>query len=110
MDLDVNISLYASFLRLLFQTQISTGGCPLEPPQAGVPAPGSFKKRGFDLTSGQHLTWNWGIGQFLPLKKDQSVLLEAGPAGYINYQVTDDSGGAARNLDCMIPCMRWSYV
>jgi hypothetical protein len=55
------------------------------------------KKRGFDLTPGQHLTYNWGVSEYLPLKKDQSLLLEAGPAGYLSYQVTDDSGADARN-------------
>jgi hypothetical protein len=56
------------------------------------------QKRTFDLTPGQHLTWNWGVSQFLPLKKDQSVLLEVGPAGYLNYQVTADTGASATNV------------
>jgi hypothetical protein len=55
------------------------------------------KKRGFDLTPGQHLTWNWGVSGYLPLKKDQSLLLEVGPAGYLSYQVTDNRGSAALN-------------
>jgi hypothetical protein len=55
------------------------------------------KKRGFDLTPGQNLTWNWGISEFLPLKKDSSLLLEVGPAGYSVFQVTNDSGTAASN-------------
>ena len=55
------------------------------------------QKRAIDLTPGQHLTWNWGVSQYLPLKKDQSILAEVGPAGYLSYQVTDDSGTAARN-------------
>jgi len=25
------------------------------------------KKRGFDLTQGQYLTWNWGVSEYLPL-------------------------------------------
>jgi hypothetical protein len=54
-------------------------------------------KRGFSLTPGQHFTWNWGISQYLPLKKDHSLLLEVGPAGYNSYQITDDSGADARN-------------
>jgi hypothetical protein len=29
------------------------------------------KKRNFDLTPGQDLTWNWGVSQFLPLKKSR---------------------------------------
>lgn len=54
-------------------------------------------KRDFDLTPGQNLTWNWGVSQFLPLKKDLSVLLEVGPAGYSSFQVSNDSGVNARN-------------
>jgi hypothetical protein len=54
-------------------------------------------KRGFDLKPGQNLTWNWGVSQYLPLKKDQSLLLEVGPVGYRSFQVSDDSGSAARN-------------
>ena len=54
-------------------------------------------KRKFDLTPGQNLTWNWGVSQYLPLKKDGSVLLEAGPAGYSSFQVSDDTGKDARN-------------
>jgi hypothetical protein len=54
-------------------------------------------KRGFDLTPGQDLTWNWGVSQFLPLKKDQSVLAEIGPAGYSSFQVSNDSGMDAKN-------------
>jgi len=57
------------------------------------------KKEDFDLTPGQNLALNWGISQYLPLKKDQTLLLEVGPAGYSSWQVTDDSGSAARNPD-----------
>jgi hypothetical protein len=55
------------------------------------------KKRDFDLTPGQNLTWNWGLSQYLPLKKDMSMLLEVGPAGYSSFQVSDDGGADARN-------------
>ncbi|MEW6444382.1 MAG: transporter [bacterium] len=57
------------------------------------------KKEDFDFTPGQNLTLNWGISQYLPLKKDQTLLLEVGPAGYSSWQVTDDSGNDARNAD-----------
>jgi hypothetical protein len=56
-------------------------------------------KEDFDLTPGQNLTWNWGISQFLPLSKDQNLLLEAGVTGYSSWQITDDSGSDARNPD-----------
>ncbi len=55
------------------------------------------KKEDFDLTPGDNLTLNWGISQFLPLKKDMSLLLEVGPAGYDTWQITHDSGSAATN-------------
>lgn len=54
-------------------------------------------KEGFDFRAGQNLTLNWGISQYLPLKKDQTLLLEVGPAGYDSWQITDDSGSAAKN-------------
>lgn len=55
------------------------------------------QKDGIDVTPGQHLTLNWGISEYLPLTKDQKLLLEIGPAGYDNWQITDDSGSAANN-------------
>jgi len=55
------------------------------------------KKKDFDLTPGQVLTFNWGISQFLPLRKDKSLLLEVGPAGYSSWQITDDTGSGASN-------------
>jgi hypothetical protein len=54
-------------------------------------------KEGIDMTPGQHLTLNWGISQYLPLTKDQKLLVEIGPAGYDDWQVTDDTGSAATN-------------
>ena len=55
------------------------------------------KKKDFDLTPGDNLTLNWGISQMLPLKKDMSLLLEVGPAGYETWQITKDSGTAANS-------------
>src|SRR5262249_24965177 len=46
------------------------------------------KKEGIDVTPGHHLTLNWGISQYLPLTKNQQLLLEIGPAGYDNWQIT----------------------
>jgi hypothetical protein len=54
-------------------------------------------KEGIDMTPGQHLTLNWGISEYLPLTKDQKFLLEIGPAGYDDWQITNDSGSAATN-------------
>ena len=55
------------------------------------------RKEDFDLTPGDNLTLNWGISQLQPLKKDGSLLLEVGPAGYDTWQITDDTGSAANN-------------
>jgi len=55
------------------------------------------KKRNFDLTAGQNLTWSWGVSEYLPLTKDESLLLEVGPTGYSSFQVSDDSGADAVN-------------
>lgn len=43
-------------------------------------------------TPGQAFTDEWGFGQILPLKKDESVLLQAGVIGYDQWQVTASSG------------------
>ena len=55
------------------------------------------QKEGFDFTAGQRLTFNWGISQYLPLNKAQTMLLEVGPTGYDSWQITDDTGSAAKN-------------
>jgi hypothetical protein len=55
------------------------------------------EKEDFDLTPGQVFTLNWGVSQYLPLVKDQSLLAEAGLGGYDSWQVSDDSGADARN-------------
>jgi hypothetical protein len=53
------------------------------------------EKRDLDITPGDHLTLNWGISEYLPLMKNNSLLLELGPAGYDDWQITDDTGGSA---------------
>lgn len=50
------------------------------------------KKAGIDFTQGSHFTLNWGLSQYLPITKD--VLLEVGPAGYSQWQVSDNQGSA----------------
>jgi hypothetical protein len=54
-------------------------------------------KEDFDLTPGQDLTLNWGISQYLPLRKDQTLLLEVGAMGYDSWQLTNDTGSDASN-------------
>ncbi|MCU0787504.1 MAG: transporter [Verrucomicrobia bacterium] len=53
------------------------------------------EQQGTDITFGQILWLNWGISQYLPLKKDNSLLLEVGPAGYYEWQISDSTGGLA---------------
>lgn len=55
------------------------------------------KKKDFDLTPGQNLTLNWGVSQYLPLRKDNKLLLELGLSGYSSWQISDDSGSDAKN-------------
>jgi hypothetical protein len=55
------------------------------------------EKEDFHVTPGQVLSLNWGISQYLPLNKDQSWLVELGPAGYDQWQVTSDDGQNASN-------------
>jgi hypothetical protein len=46
---------------------------------------------------GQLLTLNWGISQYLPLNKDQTLLLEVGPAGYDAFQISNNTGDVTGN-------------
>ena len=50
------------------------------------------KQRDFDINPGEYLTWIWGFSQYLPLTKNQKLLAEVGPAGYSQWQVSDDTG------------------
>ena len=45
-----------------------------------------------ELTPGDRFTLNWGISQYLPLKKDLTLLAELGIRGYSQWQVDADSG------------------
>jgi hypothetical protein len=46
---------------------------------------------------GQNLWFNWGISQYLPLTKDQKLLLEVGPAGYYEWQISDTTGSLVQS-------------
>jgi hypothetical protein len=74
------------------QFQGAVAWYPMEHKATAVPYETNTKKEDFDLTPGDTLTLNWGISQYLPLKKDDSLLLEVGPAGYDSWQMTEDSG------------------
>jgi hypothetical protein len=57
------------------------------------------EKEDLDITPGSHLTLNWGASQYLPLTREANLLLEAGPTGYSQWQLTDDRGSDAANGD-----------
>ena len=50
------------------------------------------QKRQTNITPGQAVTDEWGLGQILPLKKDFSRLLQLGVVGYDQWQVTANQG------------------
>lgn len=54
-------------------------------------------KEDFHLTPGDVVTINWGLSQYLPVKKDMSLLAELGFGGYDCWQVESDDGSDARN-------------
>jgi hypothetical protein len=56
-------------------------------------------QKGFDLTPGQNLSFNWGISQFLPLNKQKSLQLTIGITGYGSWQVSPDTGADATNTN-----------
>ena len=47
---------------------------------------------GARITPGQTFTDEWGLGQALPLKKDQSMLAQLGGVGYDQWQVSANGG------------------
>jgi hypothetical protein len=82
------------------QLQAAATWYPMDNPATAVATALTYEihgdKEDFDLTPGQTLTLSWGISQYLPLRKDQALLLEVGPLGYSSWQVTADSGSDAR--------------
>jgi hypothetical protein len=56
----------------------------------------NHEKEDYDLTSGNDFTLNWGVSQYLPLKKDHTLLAELGIAGYDQWQTTEDTGSDSR--------------
>jgi hypothetical protein len=81
------------------QAQAGLAWYPMTNKATAVTAVGTYEynseKRDLEVRPGQMLTLNWGISQFLPLNKSHELLLEAGPAGYDSWQITDTTGGAA---------------
>ena len=54
-------------------------------------------QRDTDVKYGQNFWLNWGISQYLPLTKDDKLLLEVGPAGYYEWQVSDTEGSLSQS-------------
>ncbi len=54
-------------------------------------------QQGTEVHQGQNLWLNWGISQYLPLTKDQKLLLEIGPAGYYEWQISDTTGSLTQS-------------
>lgn len=52
----------------------------------------SSDKEDKDVRPGDRFTLNYGISQFLPLNKAQTLLAEVGLSGFNQWQVSDDSG------------------
>jgi len=56
-------------------------------------------QEGTDVKYGQILWLNWGVSQYLPLTRDQKLLLEVGPAGYYEWQISDTTGSLVQSPD-----------
>jgi hypothetical protein len=54
-------------------------------------------QEGTDVKYGQLLWLNWGISQYLPLTKGNKLLLEIGPAGYYEWQISDTTGSLVQS-------------
>jgi hypothetical protein len=88
------------------QMQASTAWYPFDNKGTAVAAALTWeinsKMEHVDLTPGQRLTVNWGASQYLPVTKDLSRLIEVGLTGYDQWQVTNDSGNLADNVNDQI--------
>jgi len=81
------------------QAQAGVAWYPMTNKATAVTAIGTYEYNGeqedSDIRPGQMITLNWGVSQYLPLSKNHDLLLEAGPAGYDSYEITDSTGGNA---------------
>ena len=50
------------------------------------------EKDGADITPGDRFSLEWGISQYLPINKEETLLVELGITGYSQWQVDNDSG------------------
>lgn len=56
------------------------------------------EKDGADITPGDRFTMEYGISQYIPVNKAETLIAELGLSGYSNWQVDDDSGSDVRPL------------
>lgn len=84
------------------QFQITGAWFPWEDRRMSIMAGGTYEvgheRQDKDLTPGDRFTLNWGISQYLPLKKDLTLLAELGVRGYSQWQVDADSGADVRQI------------
>lgn len=52
------------------------------------------EKDDVDITPGDRFSIDYGISQYLPVNKEETLLLELGLSGYSQWQVDNDSGSA----------------
>ena len=67
------------------------------------------KKSGTDITPGQAVTIEWGLGQVLPLDKEFHKLLQFGVIGYDQWQVSSNSGTLTLPAGIMVPASSVPY-
>jgi len=56
------------------------------------------EKDGADITPGDRFSLEWGVSQYLPLNKEQTLLAELGVSGYGQWQVEKDSGSGVTDV------------
>ncbi len=54
-------------------------------------------QEGTEVEYGQNFWLTWGISQYLPLTKDEKLLLEVGPSGYYEWQISDTTGSLTQS-------------
>lgn len=76
--------------------QVATAWYPWEGRGTAVTLAGTYEIHSeiddVNITPGDRVSLNWGISQYLPLNKANSLLLEVGALGYSQWQVEKDSG------------------
>jgi hypothetical protein len=61
------------------------------------------RKSGTNMSPGQTFTMEWGVGQALPLRKDESLLAQLGVVGYDQWQMSSNKGTIGSIPASLIP-------